>query len=68
MPLDAVQSPENLWRNVATGVVLLTQLFRNLTFSTFSEGSKGNEDCSDGMLGRVSHLSEMPENCVWRVV
>ena len=47
--------------NVPTKNVFLPQLFRTLTFSTFSAGSKGGGDFPDDGSRRVSHLFEVPE-------
>ena len=47
--------------NVPTENVFLPQLFRTLTFSTFSAGSKGGGDFPDDGSRRVSHLFEVPE-------
>ncbi|MBP3593555.1 MAG: hypothetical protein J6J44_03430 [Lachnospiraceae bacterium] len=47
--------------NVPTENVFLPQLFRTLTFSTFSAGSKGGGAFPDDGSRRVSHLFEVPE-------
>lgn len=49
------------WRECTGGVLYLPQLFRTLTFSTFSAGSKGGADSPDDGSHRRSHLFEMQE-------